>query len=104
MCVTNAPTYVLSFLQDLDATASLALKIKQEPFTSSSGQIYGEYTECCLVVDKQRVPMGNLRNPSLLIGDVNRLLCTCTVFLNLNRHSAASIAIEARNPWPDSYR
>lgn len=41
--------FFLSFLQDLDATTGLALKIKQEPFAASSGQIYGEYTECCLV-------------------------------------------------------
>ena len=47
MSVTNGPTYTLPFLQDLDATTSLALKIKQEPFTASSGPVYGEYTECC---------------------------------------------------------
>jgi len=47
MSVTNTATYTLSLLQDLDATTSLALKIKQEPFTASSGPIYGEYTECC---------------------------------------------------------
>lgn len=59
--VTNAPTHACSFLQDLDATTSLALKIKQEPFTASSGQIYGEYTECCLV-DEQQAPIEKLHN------------------------------------------
>lgn len=34
---------VVSLLQDVDATAGLTLKVKQEPFSASGGLIHGKY-------------------------------------------------------------
>lgn len=34
---------LVSLLQDVDATAGLTLKVKQEPFSTSGGPIHGKY-------------------------------------------------------------